>query len=30
MKKAGYDGVELVLGDIGEITMDTTEAELLK
>lgn len=30
MKDAGYDGVELVLGDIGEITMNTTEAELLK
>lgn len=30
MKKAGYDGVELVLGDIGEVTMDTGEGELLK
>jgi len=30
MKDAGYDGVELVMGDIGEITMDTTEAQLLK
>jgi len=30
MKKAGYDGVELVMGDIGEVTMDTSEGELLK
>lgn len=30
MKDAGYDGVELVLGETGEITMDTTEAKLLK
>ncbi|MGI6527655.1 MAG: sugar phosphate isomerase/epimerase family protein [Caldicoprobacterales bacterium] len=28
MAKAGYDGVELVLGSTGEITMDTSEKDL--
>ena len=28
MKKAGYDGVELVLGGTGELTMDTTDQQL--
>ena len=30
MKKAGYEGVELVMGSTGEITMDTSEKELLR
>ena len=28
MKKAGYNGVELVLGGTGELTMDTTDQQL--
>lgn len=30
MQKAGYDGIELVMGSVGEITMDTSEADLLR